>query len=63
MAEDYSVKVSTFDCEILRSAFRKAVIEEQIPTDRWREFAMLMVREFIGQVAVEPDLLDRIVRK
>ena len=40
--------VSAFDCGILRSAFRKAIAEEQIPEDQWRELAMLMVRDFTG---------------
>jgi hypothetical protein len=55
--------VSAFDCDILRSAFRKAVIEEVIPEDRWKEYASQMIRDFTGVAMVDPDLLEWIVRK
>ncbi|WP_281034954.1 hypothetical protein [Mesorhizobium waimense] len=34
------VSVSAIDCDILRSAFRKSVIEDEIPEDRWRDHAV-----------------------
>ncbi|RJT27768.1 hypothetical protein D3227_35640 [Mesorhizobium waimense] len=57
------VSVSAIDCDILRSAFRKSVIEDEIPEDRWRDHAVQMIRDFTGAKAVDPDLLDWIVRK
>lgn len=57
-------KVSALDIDILRSAFRKAIIEENIQEDRWRDYAAKMVRDFTGSSdTVDPDLLDWIVRK
>ncbi|MER8371713.1 hypothetical protein [Mesorhizobium sp. M1409] len=56
-------RVSALDSDILRSAFHKAIIEENIPEDRWQEFALLMIREFTGVATVDPDLLEWIVRK
>lgn len=56
-------KVSAFDGEILRSAFHKAVLEEQIPESRWQEYASEMIRDFTGVAKVDPDLLEWITRK
>ena len=56
-------KVSAFDREILRSAFHKSVHEDGIPEARWREHAAQLVRDFTGAKAVDPDLLEWIVRK
>jgi hypothetical protein len=56
-------KVSAFDCDILRTAFHKAVIEDNIPEDRWRDYAAGMVRDFTDNSEVDPDLLDWIVSK
>ena len=58
-------RVSAFDRDVLRSAFRKAIVEEIIPEDRWQEYAAQMVRDFIGSrsASVDPELLDWIVRK
>jgi len=58
-----AVLVSAFDCDVLRSAFKKSVIEEKIPEDQWRDYAAKMVREFAGHARVEPELLDWIIRK
>jgi hypothetical protein len=58
-----SVSVSAFDCDVLRSTFLKSVSEDNIPEDRWREYAAPMVRDFTGVKTVEPELVDWIVRK
>lgn len=55
-------RVSAFDCEILRGAFHKAVIEECIPEERWREYATQLIREFTGLKAVDSEMLDWIIR-
>lgn len=57
------VPVSAFDCDVLRSAFKKSVIEENIPEDRWREHALLLVRAFTGRDDIDPQCLEWIVRK
>ncbi|MER9258820.1 hypothetical protein [Mesorhizobium sp. M0619] len=44
--------VSAFDCAILRAAFIKSVMEDNVPEKRWRALA-----------AVEPGLLGWITRK
>ncbi|RWN56960.1 hypothetical protein [Mesorhizobium sp.] len=56
-------QVSVFDCDILRSAFIKTVIEEKIPEDKWRSVAALLISDFTGSDDVDPDLLEWIVRK
>lgn len=53
--------ISAFDCDILRGAFRSSVIEEKIPQDRWRDHALLLVRDLTGREDVEPQLLDWII--
>jgi len=58
-----AVSVSSFECEVLRSAFKKSVIEEKIPKQRWREHALLLFRTYKGSEDVDPELLDWIVRK
>ena len=56
--------VSAYDCEIVRSAFKKSVIEESIPEHRWREHAALLIRDYVGTSDdIDPELLDWIVRK
>ena len=56
-------QISAFDCDIIRSAFTKSVIEESIPEDRWREHAILLIRDFTGSDAIDPVLLEWITRK
>jgi hypothetical protein len=57
------VALSPFDCEVLREAFRKSVIEHHIPEDQWRGRALLLVRELTDVEHVDPHMLDWIVRK
>ena len=38
-------KVSALDGEILRNAFRKAVLDEGIPEEGWRDYASQMIRD------------------
>ena len=52
------ISVSAFDCDVLRGAFKKSVIEENIPEDLWREHATLLIREFTGSDDVDPEFLD-----
>lgn len=64
MDQDFELcHVSALDSDILRRAFQKAIIEENVPEDRWREFASLMIRDYSGVAMVDPDLLNWIVRK
>lgn len=57
------ISVSSFDSDILRSAFIKSVIEDNVPEDRWRTLAADFIRDFTGSDDVDPDLLEWIVRK
>ncbi|WP_457155345.1 hypothetical protein [Mesorhizobium sp. P5_C1] len=57
------VSVSSFDCDIIRGAFKNSVIEKNIPEDRWRDYAAQMVRDFTGSDDIDSDLLEWIVRK
>lgn len=64
MADDYSGdRISAFDCEILRGAFRKSVVEKRIAEREWRMHARLLARELTELDEIDPDILDWIVRK
>ena len=56
------VSVSSFDCDIIRSAFVKSVIEKNIPEDRWRDEAALLIRNFTDGDDVDSNLLEWIIR-
>ena len=59
------IPVSAFDSDILRNAFVKSVIEDNVPEHRWRELASSFIRELKGSDDdddVSSDLLDWIVR-
>ncbi|ESW62970.1 hypothetical protein NKH34_26930 [Mesorhizobium sp. M1148] len=55
--------VSAFDCAILRAAFIKSVMEDNVPEKRWRALAASLVRDLTDHEDVEPDLLGWITRK
>ncbi|WP_032916748.1 hypothetical protein [Mesorhizobium erdmanii] len=55
--------ISTFDCNILRDAFRTSVIEKQIPEDQWQAYASLLIRDYTGSSDLGSALLAWIVRK
>jgi hypothetical protein len=57
------VSVSSFDCDIIRSAFIKSVTEENISEDQWREHAALLIADYTGSDDIDRDLLEWIVRK
>ena len=60
MAEDHSDRgISAFDCDVLRSAFKKSVIEG----GRWQSHAIILVRELTGYEHVDSALLAWILRK
>ncbi|MBA1143058.1 hypothetical protein [Mesorhizobium neociceri] len=58
-----AVSVSAFDCDVLRSAFKNSVFEDNIPEDEWREYAAQMIRDLTGIETVDPDLVEWIVRR
>ncbi|MBZ9812162.1 MULTISPECIES: hypothetical protein [unclassified Mesorhizobium] len=46
MDNDHSADViSTFDCNIVRDAFRTSVIENHIPENQWQGNAALLIRD------------------
>ncbi|MBZ9763394.1 MULTISPECIES: hypothetical protein [unclassified Mesorhizobium] len=64
MDNDHSADViSTFDCNILRDAFRTSVIENRIPEDQWHGYAALLIRDYTGNSDFDSALLAWIVRK
>ncbi|MER8409479.1 hypothetical protein NKH16_33395 [Mesorhizobium sp. M1307] len=63
MDNDQSADViSSFDCNILRDAFRTSVIEKQTPEDQWQAYAALLIRDYTGNSDFDPALLAWIVR-
>lgn len=59
---DSAGKISAFDCDILRSAFRKSVVEKRIAQREWRMHATLLARELTDLDEIDPDIVDWIVR-
>jgi hypothetical protein len=58
-----AIPISSFDCDILRTAFVRSVIEDNVPEHKWRELAADFIRDLTGSEDVDPDLLEWIVRK
>lgn len=56
-----SAPISAFDCDVIREAFKKSVIEESVP--EWRDHATALIRAFTDVEEIEPALLDWIARK
>ena len=64
MAQDHSDKqITALDCEILRGAFRKSVVENRIAEREWRMHARVLARELTELDEIDPDILDWIVRR
>jgi len=64
MDKDHSTDaISTFDCNILRDAFRTSVIEKQISEDHWQPDSALLIRDHTGKSDIDSALLAWIVRK
>ncbi|TRC93110.1 hypothetical protein FJV76_19175 [Mesorhizobium sp. WSM4303] len=55
-------RISASDCNALRGAFVKCVIEKNIPEDRWRDEAALLIRDFTDSDDVDSNLLEWIIR-
>jgi len=55
--------ISTFDCNILRDAFRTSVIQGRIPEDRWSACAAQLIRNYTGNFDCDSALLAWVVRK
>lgn len=64
MAADHSDNwISAFEGDILRSAFRKSVVERCIAEREWRMQATLLARELTELDDIDEDIVDWIVRK
>lgn len=64
MAENHSGKgISALDCDIIRSAFRKSIVENRIAEREWRMHARVLAIEFTELDEIDPDILDWIVAK
>lgn len=55
--------ISAFDCDVIREAFRKSIVEENVPEDRQRDHAAAFVRAWTGTEVTDQSILDWIVRK
>jgi hypothetical protein len=64
MAQDHSGKrVTALDCEILRGAFRRSVVESRIAEREWRMHARVLARELTEIDEIDPEIVEWIVRK
>ncbi|MBZ9798338.1 hypothetical protein [Mesorhizobium sp. ES1-4] len=57
------LRISAFDADILRKAFRELILETNAPETQWRDLARSLVYEFTGCERVQSGLVDWIVRK
>ena len=63
MAEDNAANgMSAFDCEIVRGAFRRSVVESRIAETDRRKHARLLALEFTELEEIDPEILDWIIR-
>ena len=60
MAED---RMTAFDCDILRSAFRKSVVEKRVAEGDRRLYARLLALELTELDEIDPDILDWITAR
>jgi hypothetical protein len=64
MAEDHSeCRMTALDCEIVRGAFRKSIVERRVADRDRRQYARLLALELTDLDEIDPDILDWIVRK
>ncbi|AZO11202.1 hypothetical protein EJ074_20495 [Mesorhizobium sp. M3A.F.Ca.ET.080.04.2.1] len=55
--------ITAFECDVIREAFRKWVVEDNVPEDQWRERARRLVHTMTGVEDIDPQMLDWIVQK
>lgn len=64
MADNHSDRnISALECEIIRGAFRKSVVENRIAEQEWRMHAAELALELTDIDEIDPDILDWIVAK
>lgn len=64
MAEYHSDKrITAFDCEILRGAFRKSVVENRIARREWRLHAEVLARDLTEVEEIDPDIVTWIMAR
>ena len=63
MAQDHSgKKVTALDCEVLRGACRRSVVENRIVERESRMHARTLARELTELDEIDPDILEWITR-
>lgn len=62
MSEDPHSKMTALDCDIIRSAVRKSIVERRIAEGERRQYARLLALELTDLDEIDPDILDWIVR-
>jgi hypothetical protein len=60
--DDTANRMTAFDCEIVRSAFRRSVVENRIAERDRRRYARLLAIEFTEMDEIDPEMIDWIVR-
>ncbi|QND60608.1 hypothetical protein [Mesorhizobium huakuii] len=64
MADDHSDKrMTSLDCDIIRSAFRKSIVERRISEGERRQYARLLALELTELDEIDPDIIDWIVAR
>jgi hypothetical protein len=64
MAEDHAEnRMTAFDCEVVRNAYRKSVVERRISGRSRRQHARLLALELTDLDTIDPDILDWIVTR
>ncbi|WP_143748236.1 hypothetical protein [Mesorhizobium carmichaelinearum] len=64
MADDHSDnRMTSLDCDIIRSAFRKSIVERRISEGERRRYARLLALELTELDQIDPDIIDWIVAR
>lgn len=62
MAEDHTAnRMSAHDCEIIRGAFRRSVVENRLAESDRRKHARLLALEFTELDEIDPEIIDWII--
>ncbi|RAZ90400.1 hypothetical protein DPM33_12800 [Mesorhizobium hawassense] len=56
-------QIPAFELDVMRTAFRRWVVEDNVPEDQWRPRARKLVRIMTGDDYVDPNKVEWIIRK
>ena len=60
-ASHHDMSVSAFVFDVLREVLRKTIVENHVPESQWSDRAVILVRTFTGEGAVDQRMIDALV--